>query len=91
MVASLSPWIWWLGQALALVVSVVVALVLTRQVRRSHRRAQTDRVGLFGSIAIAIVGAAVGAWVMGLGWWWAADQAAFFATFWFRLFARPLR
>jgi hypothetical protein len=87
MVASLSPWIWWLGQALALGVSVVVALVLTRQVRR----AQTDRVGLVGSIAIAIAGAAVGAWVMGLGWWWAADLAAFFATFSFRLFARPLR
>jgi len=90
MLASAS-WVWWLGQAVALAVSIVVALMLTRQLRRSHRPAQTDRVGLFGSIAIALVGAAVGAWLIGLSWWWVADAGAFFATLSFRLFARPLR
>jgi hypothetical protein len=91
MVASASSWVWWLAQALAWAVSVVVALLLTRRLRRSCTPARTDRVGLFGSIAIAFAGVAVGAWLIGLSWWWVVDEAAFFATLSFRLFARPLR
>jgi hypothetical protein len=49
----MSSWLWWLAQAVSLAASFVVALILTRRFRRAYRRAQTDWVGLLGSMAIA--------------------------------------
>ena len=72
-----------------LVASILFALVITRH-GRSPRPTETDRVALFGLIAIAAVVAGVWARLFGPNWWWVADVVAFFATFSFRTFARPL-
>jgi hypothetical protein len=84
-------WVWWLGQVVLLVAPIVLALILTRRSCRAYRRAETDWFGLFGSMTIGLVGGAMAAWLVGMSWWLVADMNAFFATYSFRLFARPLR